>query len=330
MRHPDAGRAEPLDLGLVGVDAVRHPGPGGEPAHLLELLHRPPPKALQAERVLVRVFGQVGVQPDVQLLGQLRGPLHQAGGHREGRARRQRHLDHGPGGRVVVQFHQALAVREDLIVVLHDRVRRQPAVLLRQGHRPAGAVEAHADLAGGGDLRGPQVAATAGGHVQVVHGGGASAQGELGEADPGRQVGGFLVQPGPQRVQRGEPGEQRPVDRGPVGPGEVLVDVVVGVDQAGRHQAPGGVDHLGRLRRGIGRRPHAGDHSAGDRHPPAGQLAPVTVARRHQLRVAHQQISRHPASLSLFVRHSRPVARSGRGRPSRRSRSGCRAAPTRR
>ena len=39
---------------------------------------------------------------------------------------------------------QPLAVGEDLVVVLHDRVGREAAVLLRQAHRPARRVEAHA------------------------------------------------------------------------------------------------------------------------------------------------------------------------------------------
>ncbi len=232
----------------------------------------------------------------------------------ERRAGRERHPDHGAEGRVVVQLHQALAVGEHLVVVLHDRVGRQPAVLLRQGHGPARAVEPQADLARGGDLRGPQVAAAARRDVQVVRRRGAPAERELGEAHPRGQVRGLLVDPGPQRVQRGEPGEQRPVDRRPVGPGEVLVDVMVSVDQPGRHQAPGGVKHLSRLRLGIPGRPHRGDHPAGDGDPPPGELPPGGVAGRHQLRVPHQQVS----GLS---RHQRPQGKNrGQNRSSERVR----------
>ena len=43
-------------------------------------------------------------------------------------------------------------VGEDLVVVLHDRVRGQPAVLHRQRHRAAGRVEPEAQLAGRRDL----------------------------------------------------------------------------------------------------------------------------------------------------------------------------------
>ena len=103
---------------------------------------------------------------------------------------------------VVVASDQPLGVGEDLVVVLHDRVGRQPAVLLRQAHRAAGGVEAHAELAGRRDLGGDQVAAAARVHVEVVGRRRAPAERQLGQADPRRQVRRLLVEPAPQRVQR--------------------------------------------------------------------------------------------------------------------------------
>ena len=93
-------------------------------------------------------------------------------------------------------------VGQDLVVVLDDGVRRQPAVLDRQRHRAAGRVEPHAEVAGGGDLGRDQVAGAARVHVEVVGRGGAAAQRQLGQPDVGADVGGLLVQPRPQRVER--------------------------------------------------------------------------------------------------------------------------------
>ena len=109
---------------------------------------------------------------------------------------------------VVVPADQPLGVGQDLVLVLHHRVRRQPAVLDRQRHRAAGRVEAHAQLGGGGDLGRDEVAGPARVHVQVVGGGGAAAEGQLGQPDVRGDVRGLLVQPGPQWIERGQPVEQ--------------------------------------------------------------------------------------------------------------------------
>ena len=67
---------------------------------------------------------------------------------------------------------------------------------------------------------------------------------------------GLLVEPAPQRVQRAQPVEQVAAESRTEGPGQVLVEVVVGVDEPRRHQAVGGVDDAGRIGRlGTGQ-PH--------------------------------------------------------------------------
>ena len=71
---------------------------------------------------------------------------------------------------------------EDLVELLHDVVRRQPARRLPAVHRAARGVEAQAQLAGGLDLGGEQVAAALGEDVVVVAGGGAAGQRQLAEA----------------------------------------------------------------------------------------------------------------------------------------------------
>ena len=47
---PTPAAPEPGDLGRVGIDAVRHPGPRRQPAHLGELVDRAPAEALEAVR----------------------------------------------------------------------------------------------------------------------------------------------------------------------------------------------------------------------------------------------------------------------------------------
>ena len=139
-----------------------------------------------------------------------------SGGDRERRARRQRDAHHRPPPRVVMARDQPLAVGEDLVVVLHHRVRRQAAVLLRKAHRAAGRMEADAEFLRRGDLGGDEVTATTGMDVEVIGRRRAAAEGQLGQPDPRRHVRRFLVEARPERVERGQPREQRRVDRWPV------------------------------------------------------------------------------------------------------------------
>ena len=232
MRDADARSTEPGDLGLVRIDAVRDPAAIGHPPDRLEVVDRAAAELLRREGVLVGILGEVRVQPHVEPLGELGRPPHQLGRHAERRARRERDAHHRARRSVVVHRDQPLGVGEDLVVVLHDRVGREPTVLLRQAHRPARRMEPHAELGRGSDLGADQVAAAAGMHVEVIGGRRAPAERELGEPDPGRDVRGLLVEAAPERIQRGQPVEERGDRRGPIGAGEVLVDVVMGVDEA--------------------------------------------------------------------------------------------------
>src|SRR5690606_12872129 len=75
-------------------------------------------------------------------------------------------------------------------------------------HRPAGRVEAQADLGGGGDLRGQRVAAVAGGDEVVVGGGGAAGAGQPGQRAGGGHPHRVLVDARPDRVEGAQPLEQ--------------------------------------------------------------------------------------------------------------------------
>ena len=91
----------------------------------------------------------------------------------------------------------------------------------------------------------------------MVGAGRAAGAGQPRQGAPRGDVDGTLVDPGPDRVERGQPAEQGLVDGEPAG--DPLVEVVVGVDQPGREQAAGAVDQPAaavrarRLPRGRGR-----------------------------------------------------------------------------
>ena len=84
-----------------------------------------------------------------------------------------------------------------------------------------------------------QVAGAARMQVQVVGGGRAAAQGKLAQAHPGGYVRRLLVEAAPHRIQGAQPGEQVAGQCRGERARQVLVQVVVGVDQARRHQAAG-------------------------------------------------------------------------------------------
>ena len=139
--------------------------------------------------------------------------------------------------------------------------------------------------------------------------------------DPGRDVRRLLVEQRPPGVQRGEPVEQRAAGGGQIGPGEVLVDVVVRVDQARRDQAAVGPQRPRRRPAAssagpptaVTNPPRAG-------HPAAGDLAPVVVHRDDQVGAGDQQVD----TGGRYGRVGRAERR--RWRPWRRTLSGCRPA----
>ena len=286
----DAGAPEAADLVGVGHHAVGEPRPVRQPAGALEVVRRPAPERRHRELVVLGVLGEVGVQPDVEALGELGGAHHQRLGDAERRARCEGDPRHRAVAAVVVTGDGLLAGGEDVVVVGHDVVGRQAAVLDRQRHRATRRVEAHAEVAGGVDLGGEEVAGPVGVEVQVVGRRRAARQRQLGEPDPRRQVGALGVQPPPDRVQRLQPTEQRLVRHRRERPRQVLEQVVVGVHEARRDEAVGRIDD----RRGVGSRSRAdGLHEpVGDRHPAAGQLGARVVHRGDRAGVDDDDVSR--------------------------------------
>ena len=96
-------------------------------------------------------------------------------------------------------------------------------------------------------------------HVVVVHRGRATGQGERGEPGARGDVLQVGVEVRPHRVERGQPLEQRAVCG--VAAREPLVQVMVGVDEAGRRQAAAAVDAPCPVDRRGGARADRGDPS---------------------------------------------------------------------
>ncbi len=84
VRDPGSPPAQPGDFGRVRADAVGDPGPVTAPADVVEVLDRTPAVGRQAVVVLLRVLGEMGVQPHVETFGELGGGPHQLGADREG------------------------------------------------------------------------------------------------------------------------------------------------------------------------------------------------------------------------------------------------------
>lgn len=79
--------------------------------------------------------------------------------------------------------------------------------------------------------------------VEHVADGGAAGQGQLGKADQGARVHHLGVQAGPDGVLGGQPLEELGVLRRHQAPREGLVEVVVGVDEAGQNDVTGEVEY---------------------------------------------------------------------------------------
>ena len=100
MRDAGARLAEPRDLGVGEVHAVREPDVVAEPAELLEVLDRPHAEQLQAERLLLDGLGHVGMKTDVLARGRIPRSRPSARGvtlNGEQGASAIRHIDPGDG-----------------------------------------------------------------------------------------------------------------------------------------------------------------------------------------------------------------------------------------
>ena len=84
----------------------------------------------------------------------------------------------------------------------------------------------------------------------MIGGGGAAGEHKLGQRESRREPELMRLEPRPDRIERGEPGEQRLVDRGGMGAGQRLVEMMVGIDESRQHDMARSVeDRVDPLRR---------------------------------------------------------------------------------
>ncbi len=197
--------AEPPDLLRLEMDTVGKPGPRIQPAGLLEIIERPAAMHLFAEFVLVFCLRQMGMQADVQLLGQRRGGAHQRRRHRKRRTRRQRDLHHGVLAALVMFCDDAFAVGQDRILVLHHAVGRQSAVTLRTVHGAARQQDPQAQALRDRDLDIDGVLEPCGKDVMMIGRGGATGQQQFRHRDGDAEIERFRRQSRPHRVERLQP-----------------------------------------------------------------------------------------------------------------------------
>ncbi len=269
---PGARPGEPLHVREPEVDGVGAPDVRRQPLDVRQVVDRPVAVLLHAEGLVLDRLGQVGVEPQPQPSREPGGLEHELPRRRERRAGRHHDLHPRAGARLVEPGHP-LGVGEDPVDVLHDRVRRQRAPRLPQVHRAPGGHDADAQLPRGLDLGLHEAGAAVGEHVVMVEDGRAARERELGQPGAGGGVLGLGVETRPDREQGLEPLEEVAF-LGP-GPGEVLVDVVVHVDEArGDDGAPEVHGLVGRRRPPAA---HRLDPALADQEPAARVLGAGVV-----------------------------------------------------
>src|SRR5690606_5981332 len=240
VRDAGAGVGDARDGGVGEVHRVREPHVLAQPAELLGVLHRGAAELGGALLLLVEGLGEVGVQPDALVPGQLGGAAHQLGADRERRAGRRGDAGHRVDRRVVVGVDGRGGAGQRAVGGLHHRVRRQAALGVPAVHGAARQVQPDADRAGRLHFGGGDVAPPGGEDVVVVGGGAAARQRQPGGARGGGSGHRLGVQPVPDLVGADQPLEERAV--GEQALGGPLVEVVVRVHQAGGGQAAAAVD----------------------------------------------------------------------------------------
>ena len=217
-------------------------------------------------------------------------------------ARATRHMENGC--RVVVLVDHPLAVAQDLVGGLHRVVRRQAAGRSAAAHAAAGGVKAGAHRGGGvdGDVE-QLVRRLPGEQVEVIGGGGAAGQQQLGDADPGAHLDRLRRQAPPHLVEPEQPVEQLGVLHPRQVAGQGLEQVVVGVDEARVDDPVGSIEDasvaVGRRLRGPGRWPRFAHLRSAGRHQCSGG-SPSTMVTSVSIPLRSSRWSRGMSNLLLM------------------------------
>ena len=222
---------------------------GVEPSGLLEEIDRAHAERLDAIDVLVERLAEMGVQPAIVALGEFRRSHHHPLRHRERRAGRKRDADHRAGLGVVIAAQHPLAVLEDRLRILHDRVGLQAAVLLGNAHRSARDRHAQAELRRLFDLDVDRVREVRGKEIVMIGRGRAAGQHQFDQRHPDRDAQGLGRHAIPHPLHRNQPGNELLAEACGMGARQRLVEVMMRVDKPRQHDMARGVERrIGRNR----------------------------------------------------------------------------------
>ena len=265
MADADAVAAELGDLRIVEIDAMRQPGAVGEPAAILEIVHRRHAVLVAGEVGLLLRLDEVGMQAAIVLFGKRRRLAHQPLGDVERRVGGERDAGHRPVGKVVVAADDALAIGEDDVVVLDGAAGGERLAVLGAGEIERAARQRHAQADPRCLLRLDvhRVLEAAGKEIVVVGGAGAARHQQFGHGQAGGEAEILRVHVfRPIGIDRGDPRPERLVDRRWMRPRHRLEEVVMRVDEARRDDMARGVEDLLHGMDGLGAAADAFDDPA--------------------------------------------------------------------
>ena len=152
MANPNAMLTQALHVTVREVDAMRQPCAGVQPTHILKIVDGAHAKCRMAEFILVMGFRKMGMEAAIMLFRQFAAGAHEGLGNTERRARRKGNMDRRTLTPLVVLPDHPLAISQNIILILHNGIGRQAAVLFGQVHRPARHRHPHAKPARLGHL----------------------------------------------------------------------------------------------------------------------------------------------------------------------------------
>ena len=142
------------------------------------------------------------------------------------------------------QFQHAFAVAQDRLVVLNDIVGRQPAVLYREAHGAARHRHTQTQRARFLDLDVDRVLEARRKQIVMVGSGRAAGKQKFDQRHAHREAQLVGPYPSPDRIERDEPGDQIRLQAGRMRANQRLIEMMVGVDEAGKHDVARGVEGL--------------------------------------------------------------------------------------
>ena len=233
-----------------------------------------------------------------------RGLAHQVAAHRERRAGRHADPQHRVPPWIVERLDQSLRVGEDCSFVFDERIGRQAAAALADAHASSQRVKAHSHRARGLDRVIEPTAVRE--KVEVIRRRRAAGEQELRHRGLGRHLDHFRREPRPDRIETGEPVEERGVLRDGERPRQALEHVVMRVDEARQDDVTRQVDDDVGGCRHVGGGADRGDYVVLDVQAAAANLAPLRIHRDQDFGVSCEQRAWHAVENSKIRRSCPP------------------------